>query len=61
MKPTFKNTHLAVEELLREPPAPPAPEALQEILALLRRLDRRLAKISGAGDLAKKEAGAKVR
>ena len=26
MKPTFKNTHLAVEELLREPPAPPAPE-----------------------------------
>jgi hypothetical protein len=26
MKPTFKNTHLAVEELLREPPAAPAPE-----------------------------------
>jgi hypothetical protein len=26
MKPTFKNTHLAVEELLREPPAVPVPE-----------------------------------
>ena len=26
MKPTFKNTHLAVDELLREPPAVPAPE-----------------------------------
>ena len=26
MKPNFKNTHLAVEELLREPPAVPVPE-----------------------------------
>jgi hypothetical protein len=46
------------EALAEATPAAPAPDTLKEILTLLRRLDRRLAKIHGAGALAEKKAGA---
>ncbi len=39
-------------------PAKEEPDRLREILTLLRRLDRRLAQIPGAGALVKKKAGA---